>query len=58
MHVADIIISTLIVGLLVIAVRVTRSGKKDCSSCGKSGCHSCEGVSNLYERYKKDHSSS
>ena len=55
MNLADVIVSAIIIGLLIIVFYVTRA-KKGNSCCGSctSDCSSCHAFSNFYEDYKKD----
>ncbi len=54
MNLADVIVSGIIIGLLILAFRATKSKKKNgCGSCSQN-CSSCTAFSNLYDDYKKD----
>ena len=55
MNLADVIVSAIIIGLLIIVFYVTRAkkGNSGCGSC-TSDCSSCHALSNFYEDYKKD----
>ncbi len=55
MNFADIIVSGIIIGLLILIFYATRNKKKSgCGSCSQD-CSSCQAFTNFYKDYKQDH---